>query len=123
MSPKEQAIWKECSKDFFWKRGIPFSLITPALIMNLPFTRNLKLIKQIPLGIAATLIIIPALRKQYVPTFEEKFLTLDPHGEVAKCKSKSGFSYQGCIHLLNTRKYCDNTRKYCGSTHEYWVNT
>ena len=25
----------------------------------------------------------------------------------------------GCIHLLNTRKYCDNTRKYCGNTHEY----
>ena len=29
----------------------------------------------------------------------------------------------GCIHLLNTRKYCDNTRKYCGNTHEYWPNT
>ena len=25
----------------------------------------------------------------------------------------------GCIHLLNTCKYCDNTRKYCGNTHEY----
>ena len=29
----------------------------------------------------------------------------------------------GCIHLLNTRKYCDNTWKYCGNTHEYWPNT
>ena len=27
----------------------------------------------------------------------------------------------GCIHLLNTGKYCDNTRKYCGNTHEqFW---
>ena len=25
----------------------------------------------------------------------------------------------GCIHLLNTRKYCENTRKYCGNTYEY----
>ena len=25
----------------------------------------------------------------------------------------------GCIHLLNTCKYCDNTGKYCGNTHEY----
>ena len=31
--------------------------------------------------------------------------------------------YLGCIHLLNTRKYCDNTRKYCGNTHEYWPDT
>ena len=23
---------------------------------------------------------------------------------------------KGCIHLLNTRKYCDNTRKYCDNT-------
>ena len=23
-------------------------------------------------------------------------------------------TYLGCIHLLNTRKYCDNTRNYCG---------
>ena len=30
---------------------------------------------------------------------------------------------QGCIHLLNTCKYCDNTRKNCGNTHEYWANT
>ena len=30
---------------------------------------------------------------------------------------------RGCIHLLNTRKYCDNTCKYCGNTHEYWPNT
>ena len=30
---------------------------------------------------------------------------------------------QGCIHLLNTRKYCDNARKYCGNAHEYWPNT
>ena len=29
----------------------------------------------------------------------------------------------GCIHLLNTHKYCDNTWKYCGDTHEYWPNT
>ena len=29
----------------------------------------------------------------------------------------------GCIHLLNTRKYCDNTCKYCSNTHEYWANT
>ena len=29
----------------------------------------------------------------------------------------------GCIHLLNTRKYCDNTCKYCGNTHKYWANT
>ena len=29
----------------------------------------------------------------------------------------------GCIHLLNTGKYCDNTRKYCGNTHKYWPNT
>ena len=28
-----------------------------------------------------------------------------------------------CIHLLNTRKYCDNTRQYCGNTYEYWANT
>ena len=27
--------------------------------------------------------------------------------------------YLGCIHLLNTRKYCDDTRKYCGNTYEY----
>ena len=25
----------------------------------------------------------------------------------------------GCIHLLNTRKYCDNTHKYYGNTHQY----
>ena len=25
----------------------------------------------------------------------------------------------GCIHLLNTRRYCDNTREYCGNTYEY----
>ena len=30
---------------------------------------------------------------------------------------------EGCIHLLNTRKYCDNTRKYWDNTHEYWPNT
>ena len=24
--------------------------------------------------------------------------------------------YLGCIHLLNTRKYCDNTHEYCGNT-------
>ena len=30
--------------------------------------------------------------------------------------------YLGCIHLLNTRKYCDNTCKYCGNTQEYWAN-
>ena len=37
------------------------------------------------------------------------------------CKGvqKSAFEVLGCIHLLNTRKYCDNTHKYCGSTHEY----
>ena len=29
----------------------------------------------------------------------------------------------GCIHLLNTCKYCDKTCKYCGNTHEYWANT
>ena len=29
----------------------------------------------------------------------------------------------GCIHMLNTRKYCDNTRKYCVNTQEYWANT
>ena len=29
----------------------------------------------------------------------------------------------GCIHLLNTRKYCENTCKYCGNTHEYSANT
>ena len=29
----------------------------------------------------------------------------------------------GCIHLLNTCKYCNNTHKYCGHTHEYWANT
>ena len=29
----------------------------------------------------------------------------------------------GCIHLLNTHKYCDNTRQYYGNTHKYWVNT
>ena len=29
----------------------------------------------------------------------------------------------GCIHLLNTHKYCDNTRNYCGNTHEYGTNT
>ena len=27
--------------------------------------------------------------------------------------------YLGCIHLLNTCKYCDNTRKYCGNTYKY----
>ena len=27
---------------------------------------------------------------------------------------------KGCIHLLNTCKYCDNTCKYCGNTNEYW---
>jgi len=27
-----------------------------------------------------------------------------------------GGRYLGCIHLLNTHKYCDNTRKYCGNT-------
>ena len=26
------------------------------------------------------------------------------------------FTNLGCIHLLNTRKYCDNARKYCGNT-------
>ena len=25
----------------------------------------------------------------------------------------------GCIHLLNTRKYCDNTGKDCGNTYKY----
>ena len=30
---------------------------------------------------------------------------------------------RGCIHLLNTCKYCDKTRKYCGNTHGYWANT
>ena len=29
------------------------------------------------------------------------------------------FKFLGCIHLLNTRNYCDNTLKYCGNTHEY----
>ena len=28
-----------------------------------------------------------------------------------------------CIHLLNTRNYCDNTCKYCGNTHKYGPNT
>ena len=32
-------------------------------------------------------------------------------------------THLGCIHLLNTCKYCDNTRQYCGNTHEYWPNT
>ena len=30
---------------------------------------------------------------------------------------------QGCIHLLNTCKYCGNTCKYCGNTYKYWGNT
>ena len=119
MSPKERAISKECSDEFMWKREIPLCFIIPALLVNLPFTRNIKFTKQITLGMATILIITPALRKHYVPTCEDKFLTLDPHGEVAKCKSKSGFSYQGCIHLLNTCKYCDNTRKYCDNTQQY----
>ena len=29
---------------------------------------------------------------------------------------KSLREHLGCIHLLNTHKYCDNTRKYCGNT-------
>ena len=91
MSPKERAISKECSDEFFWTRGSPFIVIIPALIMNLPFTRNIKFIKKIPLAIATSLIIILPLRKHYRPTCEDKFLTRDPHGEVAKCKSKSGF--------------------------------
>ena len=38
-------------------------------------------------------------------------------------KCKCTLTSIGCIHLLNTRKYCDNTCKYCGNTHEYWANT
>ena len=30
---------------------------------------------------------------------------------------------QGCIHLLNTRKYCVNTCKYWDNTYKYWANT
>ena len=43
-----------------------------------------------------------------------------PFHERTKTKSQKGL---GCIHLLNTRKYCDNTRKYYGNTHEYCHNT
>ena len=29
-------------------------------------------------------------------------------------------THLGCIHQLNTRKYCDNTRKYCGNMYS-WI--
>ena len=47
--------------------------------------------------------------------------------ELKPSVTKHGIKYvsrnPGCIHLLNTRKYCDNIRKYCGNTHKYWPNT
>ena len=47
-------------------------------------------------------------------TFQNETCIDDPNYNKDKCTHDLG-----CIHLLNTRKYCDNTRKYCGNTHEY----
>ena len=92
LSPRERAIWKEWKYEMIIKKALPFSVITGALIVYWGFTKsggNIRqtIIKTVPAMMARDAFVGFALEKHFMPKCEDKFLTLEPHGEIAKCKS------------------------------------
>ena len=104
LSPKERAILRECYADLTLKKALPFSVITCALLGFRGFiklggniTQNLIGFKTMVAisGIAGFPVVMHSM-----PKYEDKFLTLEPHGEMAKCKSMLKIAIRFCIQTL-----------------------
>ena len=87
LSPKEQAILKECGDEMIFKKALPFSGIMGLAYRGFVKLGGITFIKPFPLGVATGHIFGFALVMHSMPKYEDKFLTLEPHGEMAKCKS------------------------------------
>ena len=93
-SPREEAIYRECCDEWALKRAFPLMVIITPFITSWAKTKNPKTVMiAFPAMVATIAITTTASFLHYKPTCEDKLLTLEPHGDVAKCKSKSGFSY------------------------------
>ena len=91
LSSRERAILKECYADMTFKKALPFSVITVALLGFRGFIKLGGNITQNLIGFKTMLAIsgiagFPVVMHS-MPKYEDKFLTLEPHGEMAKCKS------------------------------------
>ena len=89
LSPGEQAIMRECNNESFWQRSAPLSLLLGTAVTMAARTGKIKATRVFPKSLAAGMIGYMAGKISYMPICRDKFLRLEPHGDMAKGKSIS----------------------------------
>ena len=84
LSPREQAIIRECNNEAFWTRSAPLSLILATAVSMAAKTGKIKATRLFPKRFAAVMIGYFAGKISYMPICRDKFLTQEPHGDMAK---------------------------------------
>ena len=84
LSPREQALMRECNNESFWQRSAPLSLLMGTAVTVAARTGKIKGTRVFPKSLAAAMIGYFAGKISYMPICRDKFLTQEPHGDMAK---------------------------------------
>jgi len=89
LSPREQALMRECNNESFWQRSAPLSLLMGTAVTVAARTGKIKGTRVFPKSLAAAMIGYFAGKISYMPICRDKFLTQEPHGDMAKAIRKA----------------------------------
>ena len=84
LSPREQALMRECNNESFWQRSAPLSLLMGTAVTIAARTGKIKGTRVFPKSLGAAMIGYFAGKISYMPICRDKFLTQEPHGDMAK---------------------------------------